>query len=158
MLPPQIVDALIAAGGCTHTPEPQKGCDTCGRPPAPWAKTAQVAAIDWSAEAVDGTVFDKKDLLSVSNIPPNTAARLHVITDNPRIPKVSIGCDPRKGERLHMFTRHSQHMQVSGQGGAQKLSVLVLEVTKPNAQPGDFVRLYLHPKIGPILSTEDLYF
>lgn len=147
--------ALIAAGGCEHTPEPHKGCDTCGRPPTALARRKQVIAYDWRATTVDGAVFDKKDVLSVANLPLDRVAKLEVQTDDITIPVVKVSCKPQEGERLYLFTRHCAHVG-AGAVETERVSVTVLEIRKQDST--SFVRLYLHPTQGPILSTEDLYF
>lgn len=149
---PAVKDALIAAGGCDHTPDPTHACDTCARPAASWAKPQIVTAYQWSAVTIDGEIIDKRDVLSMSNLPLDRVHRLMVRTDDPRLPVIKVGVDPRKGERLFMFTRHSVKLN----SGGVKIAVPVIEVKRE--QDEDFrVRLYLHPD-GPILSTEDLYF
>ncbi len=149
------LDALIAAGGCLHTPDPFKACDTCSRT-AISAPTKAVTGYDFRAETVDGQVFDKRDVLSVMNLPLDRVCLLRVKTDDLRYPQVTIGCDPRKGERLLLFTRHAVQMAVNGGQAQGRVSVLVVEVRR--LHDDSFTRLYLHPERGPILTTEDLYF
>lgn len=155
-IPADALEALRAAGGCEHTPEPQRGCDTCGRPPAPWAGAAKaVAAYDWRAELVGGQVLEKRDLLSISNLPLDQVLKLEVFTDSKRIPRVQLIVDPRRGERLFHFTRHALHLNVRT-GRSEKISVPVFEVAL-DAERKRCMRLYLHPVEGPILATEDLH-
>lgn len=155
-IPPAVRDALIAAGGCTHTPDPTRGCDTCGRAPQPWSLKKGTIAYDWTAELVDdGQVMRKADLLSVSNLPLDKVARITVSTDSLQYPKIQICVDPRKGERLFFFTRHFEMYTGDGQRKGRS-SMPVFEVRYID-QPDRFVRLYLHPLQGPVLSTEDLY-
>lgn len=149
------VDALIAAGGCLHTVDPFKACDTCGRA-AVAAPSRAVTGFDFRAETVDGQVFDKRDVLSVMNLPLDKVCRIRVKTDDLRFPKITLGCDPRKGERLRVFTRHAVRSSVNGGSATERISVLIIEVWRPIDD--SFVRLYLHPQQGPILTTEDLYF
>lgn len=148
------MEGLIAAGGCWHTPDPFKACDTCGREAIP-GKVSGAVAYDFLAETVDGNTFEKRDILSVKNLPLDRVCRLRIKTDDPRYPMVTIGCDPRKGERLMMFTRHAVRLATRGPADG-RLSVLVVEVRR--LQDDSFTRLYLHPTQGPILTTEDLYF
>lgn len=160
--------ALIAAGGCVHTPEPHKGCDTCGRPPVEWASNLGVAHHDFQARDVDGRIYTKQDVLSVANLPLDRVARLTVATDDPQVPHVRVGVNPTIGERLFMFTRHLITTPVRAMFGGNgdralaeagtKTSILVLEVRNDPDDPSRFVRLYLHPTMGLILSTEDINF
>lgn len=147
-------DALIAAGGCAHTPNPFAKCDTCQRPSIGGMHGA-VVSYGFVAETIDGGLITKADSPSVTNLPLDKVKRLIVLTDDPRVPRVTLEVDPDKGERLFRFRRNIQRT-AAGSGLMQgSLAVEVLEVR--NAE-GWAVRLYLHPFQGPILSTKDLYF
>lgn len=149
---PEQLEALKAAGGCDHTPNPFNACDTCGRKAAKGAHVKRTVAYDWEARSVDGTLFAKKEWGSISNIPRDAICELVVATDNPRIPKVKVRIDPRKGELLNMFTRHC----FNAGPNPRSLSIPIFEIQYEGTDHK--VRLYLHPIQGPILSTEDLYF
>lgn len=163
-------EALIAAGGCPHTPNPFVMCDTCGRPSI--ASThASVIGYSFVAETVDGGVIvntpsDAQEVkldgrsateraASVSHLPLDAVRRLIVLTNNPRIPRVTIDVDPEKGERLFRFSRVAKKVSIGDGRSVGDIRVECLEVA--NAE-GFKVRLYLHPTLGPILSTKDLYF
>jgi len=147
-------DALIAAGGCAHTPNPFIACDTCSRPPITGAH-GSVVAYGFVAETMDGGVISKADAPSVTHLPLDVVRRLVVLTDDPRIPRVTLEVDPDKGERLFRFRRNIKRMS-AGSGALQ--ASLVVEVLEVRNADGWAVRLYLHPFQGPILSTRDLYF
>lgn len=153
-LTPAQRDALIAAGGCAHTPNPFQACDTCARPPIAGNHGA-VVAYGFVAETVDGGVLVKADHPSVSHLPLDVVRRLVVLTDDPRIPRVTLDVDPDKGERLFRFRRNISRV-AAGTGVAQ--GSLVVEVLEIRNADGWAMRLYLHPFQGPILSTRDLYF
>ncbi len=147
-------DALIAAGGCAHTPNPFMACDTCQRPAMGGAHAATVA-YGFVAETMDGTIIPKADSPSVEHLPLPVVRRLIVITDDPRIPRVTLQVNPDKGERLFRFRRTALKTTT----GADKMTgSMVIEVLEVRNGDGWAVRLYLHPVQGPILSTEDLYF
>jgi|HubBroStandDraft_6_1064221.scaffolds.fasta_scaffold360637_2 hypothetical protein len=150
-------DALIAAGGCVHTPNPFKGCDTCARPPI-GGNFGATTAYGFVAELMNGDTIVRADAPSVDHLPLDVVRRLIVVTDDPRIPRVVLQVDPDKGERLFRFSRHIKRV-ASGDGpnGAAKASLKV-EVIEVRYDDGKAVRLYLHPFQGPILSTQDLYF
>ncbi len=148
-------DALVAAGGCTHTLDPFVACDTCGRPAIP-GRAEGVVAYNFQAITIDGRVLDKRDVISFKNLPLDRVCQVKVLTDDPHIPTVTVNCDPRKGERLYMFTRHAVRTSMGGMP-TSKTSVVVLEI-RQQEDVDHFVRLYMHPQRGPILSTQDLYF
>lgn len=154
MMTGEQLEAVKVLGGCAHTPNPFQACDTCGRP-AIAGKHDKTVAYNFMAETVDGTVITKKDVLSVSNLPLDRVAKLVVMTDDPRTPRVSLVVDPGKGERLYQFSRHAVRAGAGG-GARSAITVAVLEVRFLDSDR--FVRLYLHPYQGPILSTQDLYF
>lgn len=157
-------DALIAAGGCVHTPNPFVCCDTCDRPPIT-GPHGSIIAYGFAAETMDGTVLAKADHPSVSHLPLDVVRRLVVLTNDPRNPRITLDVDPDKGERLFRFSRKIRRIAARGAvdangsvakgGPAESLDVEVLEVRNGD---GFAVRLYLHPFQGPILSTRDLYF
>lgn len=155
-----IKDALVAAGGCDHTPEPQQACSTCGRPPASWVKKNTLEGsvpYEFSATLLDGTVIDRRDVLSTANLPLDEVARIEVVTSDKRFPLMAITVDPRKGERLRMFTKRVMKVNAKSLSVVRNLSIPVFEVILDPSEPTRFVRLYLHPD-RPILSTEDLNF
>jgi hypothetical protein len=147
-------DALIAAGGCKHTPNPFIVCDVCGRPPITGTHGA-VVSYGFVAETMDGTVLAKADHPSIEHLPLDVVRRLVVLTDDPRVPRVTLDVDPDKGERLFRFRRNIR--RVAAGSGAQ-VAALAVEVLEVRNGDGWGVRLYLHPFQGPILSTRDLYF
>ena len=153
-LQPQQLEALKTAGGCDHTPDPFRACDVCGRPAIP-GRPSGFVAYNFQAVTIDGDILDKKDVISFLNLPLDRVCRVQVMTDSPQIPTIRLGCDPTKDERLLVFTRHTIRLGVGGVPGG-KLSIVVLEVRR--LRDGSFTRLYLHPDMGPILTTEDLYF
>lgn len=166
-LDPGQVAALIFLGGCKHTPEPWKGCDTCGRPRVQWTKQQAVQIVDthWQADTVDGQTFDKRELLSLDNIP--AAARekivqLSVATDDPRVPVVTLRVDPKHAGYVRMFKRRAARFGANGQHQGLDLIVLVFEIQSleeaDRTKPVHFARLYLHPLQGPIFSNSDIYF
>lgn len=153
-LPTGVKDALIAAGGCAHTPEPQRSCNVCGRGPAEWSKgLAMRGSIphDWRATLLDGTTRDRADVIAFNNLPVDEVARFEAMTGNPQMPMVRVVVDPRKGERLKMFTRRGAQIHPA-KGMISNTAMPVFEVVPDPTKPGQFVRLYLHPD-GPILST-----
>lgn len=147
-------DALIAAGGCLHTPNPFWACDTCQRPPIGGTQGA-VVAYGFVAETLDGTLIPQADAPSVSHLPLDIVRKLVVLTADPRVPRVTLVVDPDKGERLFRFRRNLRRTSAQTGAAVAELSVEVLEVRNAD---GWAVRLYLHPFQGPILSTQDLYF
>lgn len=153
---PEVRDALIAAGGCQHTPEPHRACDTCGRPPTEWANKKGNVAFGWQATLDDGSVVDKRDVLSVANLPLDRVCNITVKTDSLQFPEITITVDPSKGERLWHFTRHFESFSNDGERKGHA-TMLVFEVRYDLDNPKRWVRLYLHPHKGPILSTQDLY-
>lgn len=156
-------DALLAAGGCVHTLNPFQACDTCGRPPITGTHGA-VVAYGFVAETMDGTVLAKADHPSVEHLPLEVVRRLVVLTDDPRIPRITLDVDPDKGERLFRFRRNIRRVAAravigaDGNPASQSQSSLAIEVLEVRNGDGWGVRLYLHPFQGPILSTRDLYF
>lgn len=60
--------------------------------------------------------------------------------------------DPTKGEQASVFTRHRKTV-----GGTPDASMPVFEIKQNPDRPDLYVRLYLHPTLGPIFSTQDLY-
>lgn len=156
-------EALIAAGGCEHMPNPFLPCDACQRPVV--AADHGVVTTGFVAETMDGTVLVKADHPSVDCLPLEVVRRLVVLTSDPRIPRITLTCNPDKGERLYRFARQIRRLPAAGvvgtNGGAAgrpslSMRVEVVEVRGPDETWR--VRLYLHPFQGPILSTEDLYF
>jgi len=120
----------------------------------------QITDVDWTAKTIDGQTFDREEILSLDNLPVNLrekVSQLHVVTDDVRIPMIHITVDPRKGYLVHKFKRHAVRMGTGNGSIHSKLTVLVLEI-REIADASRFIRLYLHPQAGPILSTEDLYF
>lgn len=150
-------EALIAAGGCVHTPNPFSACDTCSRP-AMGGSASAVVAYGFVAQTVDGGIITQADSPSVSHLPLDVVRRLIVVTDDPRIPRVTLEVDPDKGERLFRFRRVAHRMASSNGQAIQHTGQLVVEVLEVRNADGWAVRLYLHPLQGPILSTKDLYF
>lgn len=161
-IPEGVKAGLIAAGGCTHEPRPWVTCDVCSRPIPYWALSAQnmILAPDWQGRTVDNVAIEKRDVLSMDNVPRDKLASLNVMTTSPRAPVIRAVVDPRKDERLFMFTRHFLKMGMeAGVDGKPKkvpsrMSCVMLEVRQENARP---VYLIVHPQ-ALILSTEDLYF
>jgi hypothetical protein len=152
---PAQLDALVAAGGCVHTPNPFSACDTCGRTSIVGANHGAVVSYGFVAETMDGTVLTKADHPSVTHLPLDVVKRLVVLTDDPRVPRVTLDVDPDKGERLFRFRRNCSRVAV---GSGKHQGSLVVEVLEVRNADGWAVRLYLHPFQGPILSTRDLYF
>lgn len=144
------------------------GCDVCHRAPVGWQpmgdQLRRVMAFDWIAELEDGTFMDKKSTGSIDRLPIDRVVRLTAFTDVPGVPIATIDVDRSRGEVLHMFTRQAIRMNVSATvsegmklNGSTRFSVLVLQVSSKD-DPKRFVRLYLHPTDGPILSNRDLEF
>lgn len=149
---------LIQAGGCVHTPSPFDACDTCERPPIT-VPSEKVVAYSFVAQTMDGMVITKTDNPSVESLPLEVVKTLIVTTSDPRIPRITLVVDPDKGERLFRFSRHMNRMGAVGSptvGITARLTVEVLEVRF--LEDNRFLRLYLHPLQGPILSTRDIYF
>ena len=67
-LTPAQRQSLIMAGGCEHTPDPFKGCDTCSRPPIT-VPEERVVAYSFIAQTMDGTTIVKADSPSVEDLP-----------------------------------------------------------------------------------------
>lgn len=161
-LPPNVAAGLIEAGGCSHTPEPWRACSTCGRPIPPWALATdqRIEILDWRAMLIDGQSMEKRDVLSIDNVPKDRLTDLKLSTTSPRAPVVQLVVDPREGEQAHMFTRRMMRVGMRAGGTATStpsgthVSVVVLEVTP---RRDGKVRLYVHPD-RLILSTQDLYF
>lgn len=163
MIPAGILAAFLEYGGCIHTPFPWKGCDTCGRVSAEWTKQIGLQVVDtaWQAETIDGTKYEKQEILSLDNLPQDEKdkiSKLHIATDNPFIPMLHALVDPRKGQRVRMFKKHFIKMGVNNVNNSNKLSLFVIEILFDPKDEKNFIRLYLHPQLGPIISTEDLYF
>ncbi len=156
-IPPHVLAAWLSTGGCKCTPQPWLACDTCGRPIAPWCLTVpMVTAFDWQATLIDGPVVTKRDVISIDNVPKDRMADLKVATTSPRAPVVHVRVDPRKGETLHMFTRHVRGIRMDGAPGGG-VSVVVLEIAPDPSHPERTVRLYVHPE-RLIFSTQEIYF
>lgn len=147
---PEQLEALKAAGGCEHTPDPYQVCDTCRRPVLP-GRALRVTAYDWEAKTVDGLILTKRDFQSVANLPLDRVTDLVVLTDDPRTPRISLRVDPAQGQRVYLFTRHCVST-----GERRSLSIPVFEIRYEGTS--HVLRLYLHPERGPILSPLDLYF
>jgi hypothetical protein len=157
-LTPSQRQSMIAAGGCVHTPNPFVGCDTCERPPIT-VPTEGVIAYSFVAQTIDGTVITRSDSPSVEDLPLETVRQLVILTDSPRIPRVIVCCDPDKGERVFRFRRNIQKMSAIADDGPMKvksrLQVEVIEIR--DLGTGKATRLYLHPTLGPIFSSQDHY-
>lgn len=153
-LTPDQVEAFKALGGCEHNPDPFSACDTCGRK-ASLVRHDKVVAYNFEAEAIDGTKFYKKDVGSFDNLPKESIKRLTVMTDDKNNQRVSLLIDPTKGETIRRFSRQIRRVNVNTGHHLQALTVEVLEVGFPD---GKWTRLYLHPLLGPILSTQDIFF
>lgn len=154
ILTPDQVEAFKALGGCEHTPDPFSACDTCGRKRS-LVKHDKVVAYDFEAESVDGTRFYKKDVGSFDNLPKEALKRLTIMTDDPNNQRVTLMIDPEKGQTLRRFSRQIRRVTTSSGNHVAALTIEVLEVGFDN---GQWTRLYLHPLLGPILSTLDLNF
>lgn len=151
---PDQMEAFKALGGCEHTPDPFSACDTCGRK-ASLVRRDGVVSYDFEAEAVDGTRFYKKDIQSFANLPKDVIKKLTVLTDDKHNQRVTLLIDPTKGETLKRFSRQIRRVSIQTGDHVQALTVEVLEV---GFGDGRWTRLYLHPLLGPILSTQDLWF
>ncbi len=154
ILTPDQVEAFKTLGGCEHTPDPFSACDTCGRPKS-LVKHDRVVTYDFEAEAVDGTKFYKQDVGSFDNLPKEALKRLTVMTDDPRTQRVTLMIDPEKGQTLRRFSRQMRRVEAST---GQPTSATTVEVLEVGFDDGKWTRLYLHPLLGPILSTLDLFF
>jgi hypothetical protein len=154
ILTPDQVEAFKALGGCEHTPDPFAACDTCGRPKS-LVKHDKVVAYDFEAETVDGTRILKRDVGSFDNLPKEALRRLTVMTDDKHAQRVTLMIDPEKGQTLRRFSR--QIRRVSSQSG-RHISATTVEVLEVGFDDDKWTRLYLHPLLGPILSTLDLWF
>lgn len=111
---------------------------------------------DWTATTYEGRVLRRADLGTVEHLSMDRVRRMEVRTGDARMPVVVLGVRPERGERLRVFARRCVRLGARGNGrGAQQEHMLVFEVT---LEPGSdrFVRLYLHPVRGAVLSTEDL--
>lgn len=149
-------DALIAAGGCPCTPNPFAHCDTCHRVAIGGAHSA-VISYGWVAETIDGSTITRADAPSVEALPIDAVKRIVVLTDDPRIPRVTLDVQPEKGERLWRFRRTAKRADLTS-GDGRLVGSCVVEVLEVRNADGWAVRLYLHPQQGPIMSTRDLYF
>jgi len=154
VLTPDQIEAFKALGGCEHTPDPFAACDTCGRPRS-LVKHDRVVAYDFEAETVDGTKFHKREVGSFDNLPKEAIKRLTVMTDDPHNQRVTLMIDPTKGQTLRRFSL--QMRRVVTQTG-QPVSATTVEVLEVGFDDGKWTRLYLHPLLGPILTTLELYF
>ena len=160
-LPPMILDALIAAGGCKCQPDRTKGCHACGRKPSPI--TNSVNPWKWLATTVDGKRITRRDNPSLSWAEGEKVSKAFIRTDSPKCPSVQIEVDPYKGQKARMFLRntlsssdpHPESSFVPIMGG---LGILVIEVAPDINKPDQWVRLYIHPDKGVILSTKELHF
>ena len=151
-------EALIAAGGCVHTPNPFMACDTCGRTKLGGLAGATVA-YSFVAETVDGGLIHKADSPSVDHLPLDKVKTLVVLCDDPRIPRVTITVDPDQGDRCYRFRRTAMRLAARGtDANTPPKGSLIVEVLEIRRHDGSAVRLYLHPTRCPILSTQDLYF
>jgi hypothetical protein len=161
-LPPMILDALIAAGGCKCQPDRTKGCHACGRPPSPI--TNSVNPWKWHAETVDGKFITRRDNPSLSWDEGEKVSNAFIRTDSPRCPTIKIEVDPFKGQKARMFLRNTLGASAPRPDSGDEvpiiggLSVLVIEIAPDVSKPKDFVRLYIHPDQGVILSTKELFF
>ncbi len=148
-------EALIAAGGCGHVPNPFVACGACPRPAIAGAPNADPVAYGFVAETIDGTVIPQSDAPSVSHLPLDVVRKLVVLTTDPRVPRVTLVVDPEKGERLFRFRRVAKRVRSSTM---QMIGSTVVDVFEVRNADGWALRLYLHPIDGPILSTQDIYF
>ncbi len=157
MTPAQL-DALKAAGGCDHTPDPFIPCIVCRRPSLASERVTAGEIIAWQATTIDGGIISSTDRQSIDNIPFEVVEQLVVLTSDPRMPRVTLKLQPEKGERVRRFSRQIHRMHSTGEGGklkpGMKMTVEVFEIANAN---NERTRLYIHPIEGPFLSTKDLY-
>ena len=99
----------------------------------------------FTAKLLDGSVLTEEDFPSVSALPLDQVIEVC-------IEGVTILVDLAKGERAHVFTRHTVPL---GNPDIGKVSVGVLEIRKYD---NTLCRLYCHPTKGLLLSSQDLYF
>lgn len=101
------------------------------------------------AKLADGTYLEDPECTSVTQLPVERITELTVTREGSG--PVSLRADVTVGERVHFFTRNS----ISVGSDSAVTTVPVYEVRKGDAP---LLRLYCHPELGPILTTQDLYF
>lgn len=108
------------------------------------------------ARLLDGReVAGRRDkVVSFSHLEPGSVAEVLFTSETPGVPPVRVKADLARGERIHRFTRHAQRLNVRSAEEAKE-AVEVFELQDADGQR--ICRLYYSPRIGPLLSTEDLY-
>jgi len=152
VLTDQQKEALIIAGGCTHNPNPFQSCDTCGRAVAIKADEQHIPH-KWSAETTDNKIITKRDVSSTINLPVDVDS-LTLYTDSPVYPVLRAKVNSKIDQKIRTFTRHVIQLN----GNMSKISITVIEIVPDPSKPDQFVRLYMHPTLGPIISTLDINF
>lgn len=104
----------------------------------------------FSALLIDGRVLTEEDYSSVSHLPLGEVTEFVIQVGG--CPPVQLKADVLNGERIHFFTRHVIPV---GNPSLERVSVPVFEIQKNEKM---VCRLYWHPEVGPLLSTQDLYF
>ena len=104
------------------------------------------AILGWRAQTIDGLWLDKEEALAKGW---GNLREFEVFMEGGGL--IRLTCDPSKGEQAMIFTRNI----ITVPGG--KVSMPVFQIMPDPGDQQRFVRLYLHPTNGPILSTEDIY-
>ena len=66
---------------------------------------------------------------------------------------IHAACVPGNGDRMHLYMRRAIKIGANGSGG-RTINMPIIEIT--NAVSPGFVRLYVHPRHGVIVSTLNL--
>jgi hypothetical protein len=104
----------------------------------------------WRLQTRDGDVLLREqgrdvDPFDVRSVTAETEHGLRVTAD----------VVPEAGEGIRCFTRRATRVRLDG-GPVENVSMAVVEVMLDRSDPSRYVRLYLHPEYGPILSTRDV--
>lgn len=103
------------------------------------------------ATLLDGSSIESE---TIEALPREQVVELLVTSEREGVPPLLIVADVAAGERVHRFTRNLIRMDGSG-AEAGRTAVEVFELQKDGKL---LARLYWHPDIGPVLSSQDLYF
>ncbi len=98
----------------------------------------------WRALTLDGEWLEKPAALA-----RGLAQLRAVVVELEGGATIQLECDPTRGEQLLVFTRHRRSTNLPS------ASMPVLEIRNDPERPDRFVRLYLHPVKGLVLSTRE---
>lgn len=105
----------------------------------------------WEATAVDGTELNSHQARTYERVNDRGGGRSLRVWIVGRDQPIHAACTPDHGESLHLFTRRG--ILNACTADARQVDMPVIEMRR---RDGSFVRTYVHPDHGIIVSSLDL--